>query len=479
MPSLTPTSPRQVKLRRCSVFSPTLAQRAPAEVRAQIEQQGIDISKNIASIDIYESIFQNTIAASLKIRETHGFPEYFPLTGEEFIIIEFVTDYLGKERVFSRIFRIRRVGDVTFPKNEERVYTIDLVTPEFFNSLSLRVLKKYDNKTCVEAVKDVMQRYLEVPDAKMAAAHFEDTAGQISAVIPNYTPLQAINFFTALSLTKDTPHESNFLFFETLDGFYFTSIRKLIMDAKGIPDADLPKFSVNANKLTGNEKVTEQDAYNTIIGLHQEQTFDVLVDVSTGVLRSKMLHLDFFGRKWNEEDSRYTETFKKTTHLDEYPVYAENFDQSVSRNVKIFIVPTNIAVANSAYVSSVGEQLTPQRLYESVVLRNRQLREIQHLPTVLDVPGQPNLRAGKVVILNYPSSRAIQNTTGNPSSPAVQTPTPYHSGRHLVTSVRHNLTQVSLGVMEYRMHIEAVRDSFGAPLIGYKEDANDKDGKAV
>ena len=415
MPSLTPTSPRQVKLRRCSVFSPTLAQRAPAEVRAQIQQQGIDISKNIASIDIYESIFQNTIAASLKIRETHGFPEYFPLTGEEFIIIEFVTDYLGKERVFSRIFRIRRVGDVTFPKNEERVYTIDLVTPEFFNSLSLRVLKKYDNKTCVEAVKDLMQRYLEVPDAKMAAAHFEDTAGQISAVIPNYTPLQAINFFTALSLTKDTPHESNFLFFETLDGFYFTSIRKLIMDAKGIPDADLPKFSVNANKLTGNEKVTEQDAYNTIIGLHQEQTFDVLVDVSTGVLRSKMLHLDFFGRKWNEEDSRYTETFKKTTHLDEYPVYAENFDQSVSRNVKIFIVPTNIAVANSAYVSSVGEQLTPQRLYESVVLRNRQLREIQHLRTVLDVPGQPNLRAGKVVILNYPSSRAIQNTTGNPS----------------------------------------------------------------
>ena len=88
MPSLTPTSPRQVKLRRCSVFSPTLAQRAPAEVRAQIEQQGIDISKNIASIDIYESIFQNTIAASLKIRETHGFPEYFPLTGEEFIIID-------------------------------------------------------------------------------------------------------------------------------------------------------------------------------------------------------------------------------------------------------------------------------------------------------------------------------------------------------------------------------------------------------
>lgn len=477
--AIAPTAPRQVKLRRCSILSPTLHLRAPEAQQAQIQQYGIDISRSVVSINIYESIFQNTIAGTVQIRESHGYPEYFPLTGTEFLLLEFVTDYLGSERTFSRLFRIRRVGDATFPKNEERIYTIDLVTPEFFTSLSSRVLKKYTDTTCVDAVKDLMKNYLGVPSNKMATTNFEDTSGTLSATIPNYTPLQAINFFTALSLTKTTPSESNFLFFETLDGFYFTSVRKLILDARAIPDKDLPTFSVNANKLTGAEKIDERDAYNTIIGLHQEQTFDVLVDATTGMLRTKMLHLDFVARKWNEEDSRYTETFKKTTHLDQYPVYPNNFDQSIGRNVKLFIVPTNVSSANSKYVANTGDIPSPQRLYESVVLRNRQLRELQHLRTVLDVPGQPQLRAGKVVFLKYPSSRAIQGATDNPSSTAVQTPTPYHSGRHLVTSVRHNLTQVSLGVMEYRMHIEAVRDSFGAPLLPFKEDTADTDRKVI
>ena len=134
---------------------------------------------------------------------------------------------------------------------------------------------------------------------------------------------------------------SNFVFFQTLEGFHFVSLQQLLQGPV------VAEYQVNANKVTGADQISEKDAFNTIIGLHQEQSFDVAYDISTGLLRSKMLHLDFFARKWNEEDSRYTESFKKTTHLDQYPVYPENFDQTVSRNVKIFIVPTNISTANS------------------------------------------------------------------------------------------------------------------------------------
>ena len=488
----TASAPRQVKLRQCSVFSPTFERNAVNQSqRAAIQTRGIDISKNVMAIDIYESIFQNTISGSLTIRETEGYIETLPLTGTEHIYLEFAIDYLNETRVFNRVFRIRRIGDVTFPKNEERMYTIDLVTPEFLRSVSTRVLKKYNNISCMDAVKDIMKTYLKVPEKKMQETHFENTDGVVSVVIPNYTPLQAINFFSTLALTKKIPSESNFLFFETIDGFYFTSARKLIEDAAALPEANLsasataqtgntiPIYEVNANKMTGMPSIAEQQAFNSIIRLHQDQTFDVLVDTASGLLRSKMLHLDFFARKWNEEDSRYTETFKKTTHLDKYPVYPNNFDQSVGRNVKMFIVPTNISSANSKYVETVGDIPSPQRMYESIVLRNRQLKELQHLKTLLDVPGRADLRAGKVIVLRYPSSRALSDANDNPSMSSTQLPTPYHSGRHLVTSVRHTMTQVSTGIMEYRMHIEAVRDSFGAPLIGYKEDANDKDGKAV
>jgi hypothetical protein len=483
------TRPRQVRLRQCRIWSPTLQNRATNETdRASLASAGVDISSSVVAIDVYESIFANTISAKLTICETFGYAEYFPLTGAEYVILEFSISFQNEERIFRRTFRVSRLIDQSYVKNEQRLFTLELVTSEFFSSISSRMTKRYRNTTCLGAVRDIMKNYMNIKDKRIKDASFENTAGNIDIVIPNYTPFQAINFFSLLAQTDTTPAESNFVFYETLEGFSFTSIRKLIADGKAQyaqdatksrndPSRVVPMFRVNANQMTGQPKIADSAAYNSIIKLYQDEVFDSIKDIASGMLRTKMLRLDFFARKWNEEDSRYTETFKKTTHLDQYPVYPENFDQSVSRNTKLFIVPTNTSIANSTYVEQSGEVITPQKMYESIVLRNRQMKEIQHLRTVFEVPGQPQLRAGKVVWIDYPSSRELQGegdqsrTIGN----IAQSSTPYHSGLHLLTHVRHCLRQVSMGVMEYTMHCEAVRDSFGSPMIPYKQDDTDVD----
>ena len=308
-------SPRQVKFRRCSVFSPTLHLRAAADQQANVKQNGIDISSNVMSLDIYESIFQNTLTATLRIRETHGFAEYFPLVGTESILIEFVVDLHGDEVPFRRMFRIHRLGDQTFPKNEERVYTIELVTSEFIRSVSSRVLRRFQHVTCLDAVQSILTNELGADQTRLRPEFLEDTSGTIDIVIPNYTPLQAINFFATLALTKDTPNESNFFFFETLEGFHFESVRQLIQHSAGTALDNLITYEVNANKLTGGIRIADEEAYNSIIGLHQEQTFDLLADIASGMMRSRMLTLDVMARKWDEIDTRYTESFKQTTHL--------------------------------------------------------------------------------------------------------------------------------------------------------------------
>ena len=440
------TAPRQVKLRRCAIWSPTLHLRgADAAAQEDLLAHGQDISASVVSLDIYESIFQNTITGTVRLKETHGYPEYFPLVGTEFLFIEFVIDYLGEERIFNRVFRIRKIGDQSFPKNEEREYTINLVTPEFFQSMSSRMTKRYTG-TCAEAVKEIMETRLQIEDKRIYAA--EKTSGTIDVLIPNYTPLQAINYFTAISLTEEVPYASNFLFYETLDGFYFRSIRGILQQYSA--GNEVATFQVNANKLTGAQVIDEAQAFSSIIQIHQKNTLDVLTDATSGVLRSRMLHLDFFARKFTESDSRYTETFKtyKDDHLAQYPLYPDNFDQSIDRNTKLFTTLSDTSSTESAYRKQNEGKVPPRRRHESDVLRNRQLREIQHLRTVLEVPGQPNLRAGTVIILNYPSTRLIEGESENLSAAAHQNPTPFHSGRHLVTKVRHNLVQISTGVME-------------------------------
>lgn len=462
---VTQTNPRQINLRAARLWTPSLATRS---ANTLIQQIGIDVLPNIMVIDIYESIFQNTITAEVQFRETTGFSEYLPLVGTEALTLSFAIDAptLGEdEKVFTRTFRIFRVRDQTYERNEIRSFTLDLVTPEFFVSTSSRICKRYTGQTVVAAIKDIMERYLEVPITAITNATFENTSGNIDVIIPNYTPLKAINYLSALALTEKSPAESNFVFYETLDGFFFTSIRKLIEQGKAVSESARASYKVSANEITGSDKVDAKTALNSIIRIHQDELFDTLRDITTGMLRSKMLNVDFFGRTWKEDDTRYTTAFQEHTHLDDFPMYPENFDESVSKNVKIFTVPSNTSIADSAFVQQQGEQMTRSSLFEAAVKRNRQMKEIQHLRTLLEVPGRPDIRSGSVIRITYPSSREIQGLGTQYSSDNVpQTATPYYSGLHMITHIRHSILRTDVANFLYTMHLEVTRDSFGAPM---------------
>jgi hypothetical protein len=460
------TGPRQVRLIKCAILSPGLHLRARnAADAAALLNVGFDISPYVQQIDIYENIFDNTISGTLAILENVGLTEYIPLVGVETFALVFEIDTALGVRRFARSFRVVSITDQTFPRHDWRLYTVRLVTNEFVNSVSGRVCRAFHDMSCEEAVKNILLTDLNVDPAVMKTD--EETFGKVDIVIPNYMPLQAINYFTTLAQTKKEPRESNFLFFETLDGFHFTSIAKLITD--GLANPDKKVFDVNPGQMTTEPTVPESVALNAIMRVHQEQSFDLLFDIASGMLRSRMVTFDFLARTVSQDkdgDSRYTDSFKATTHLDKYPTYPENFDLTVDNNVRIFTVPTNLQSVQSRYIRA-NDRMPEQRMHEAVILRNRQLREIKHLQTLIDLPGQPDLRAGTVVVVKYPSSRTIEgkdNETIN--APVWSDGTPYYSGNHLVTAVHHILTTKGPGSMEYRMNVKVNKDSLGAALIG-------------
>jgi hypothetical protein len=102
----------------------------------------------------------------------------------------------------------------TYPRFDTRLYTLELVTHEFMNSLSSRMSRRFSSMTCQEAVRKSSERL--GCQHRIACKTDEETFGKVDVVIPNYTPLKAINYFTLLAQTVKQPRESNFLFFETL-----------------------------------------------------------------------------------------------------------------------------------------------------------------------------------------------------------------------------------------------------------------------
>lgn len=463
------TSPRQVRFKRCTINAPGLHLRVPDPVQRElVKTTGLDLTPYVQRVEIFESIFQNTITATIVFLEDIALVEFIPIVGIESVLIEFsVEDDKGKEQEYRRIFRVTKIHDMSYPRDGWRLFTMELATHEFVQSVSSRISRVYNNKSAAEAVADIMLRDLGVT---MQPDSVEKTFGTIDVTIPNYTPLQAINYFALISQTVSNPRESNFLFYETLHGFYFRSIRQLILDGRTNP---LRTFRVNPGAISNDNKVNDTVVRNSLIQVHQDQSFDLLMDIASGMLRSRMVHFDFLARRVagdpmykKDIDTRYTDSFPKTTHLAKYPVYPVNFDESIGKNTRIFTFPSNAWSKDSSYIKSIERQ-QESNVFESIVLRNRQLREIQHLQTLIDTPGHPDIHAGAVIDIQYPSSISLQRADVPNTVSVHQEPTPYYSGPHLVTAVRHVIAGQASGSFEYRMHTRVCRDSLSSPLVGF------------
>ena len=144
------TQPRQVRLIKCAILSPGLYQRAQSAEDAKILQSyGFDITPYVQKIDMFESIFSNTLSGSITLLEDVGFVEYLPLVGVESLAIQFSIDTVGQEtRTFSHVFRIVKVGEVAYPRHQWRLYTLTLASFEFVmakNPFRKAILRKLNH----------------------------------------------------------------------------------------------------------------------------------------------------------------------------------------------------------------------------------------------------------------------------------------------------------------------------------------------
>jgi hypothetical protein len=451
---------RQVQLTACTILSNNIADQFP---------NGLDIIKSVQRIDVYESIFQNTISGSIAVTENVGWVEGVPFVGIEFVYLSFSIISEGETKSYNRLFRVTKVHEQTYLRYDLRTYTIEFVTSEFFASASKRISRRFQ-MSCGEAVQSIVENDLrDKTISSNAYAPFVSpsplpTWGQVDIVIPNYTPLRAINYFATLSLEAEDRNSGGYLFFETLDGLHFTSIRRLIASGK---TKTVPTIQVHtALKNTSGDNVdTERDA---IFRIHQEQTFDLLGGVASGLYRSRALHFDLLSNKFvsGPDDTSYTESFKQSAHLNKYPLFPEYFDENeFSPNIRQFVVPTNIwSTANLKSVVGKTAYQNEQLMHESVTARNRQLKELRQLETLLELPGQPNIHAGSVINVVYPPTRPMAgNDTSTQSSGPPIDGSP-HSGYHLVASVHHIIVVKSSGDYDYRMSLRVVNDSLNRPL---------------
>jgi hypothetical protein len=313
-----PTEDGDFILLECSVHSPSGIVSIP-----------LNIPGRLSELNIYEDLFSNVLKGSLTMADTQGLAEMIPLIGDETLVITFLTpggsgtqlttntttrnSQTAAEEAVKQRFKIYDCVETQI-QNKAKSYKLFFVSEEYVFSSKTKVSKGYSGSKYSDIVKDVMDKMNSKisPDLRKNI-YIEKTGTPQNVIIPNWAPLQAINFCASRSLSNDiTPQDqttaaanptpralgSLFVFYEKLGtGFFYESIETMIGKQKNQENIPLYQYTP---KLAGNRKTGLGIQYFGVEKFEVMSSFKTLENLKQGMFGSTLIAYDPIRMKYDK-----------------------------------------------------------------------------------------------------------------------------------------------------------------------------------
>ncbi len=303
----------------------------------------LDSPTSFIELCLYEDIFSNVLKGTFVFIDTQGLVETLPIIGDETIVITFSTPS-GEETSNNLTDNTRaqaeeakkqrfKVYDIQEVRSQERAnfYKLFFISEEYVFSSKMKVSKGYKGKKYSEMVKDVMKKVnSKINKTLHKKLYIEETETIQNAIVPNWSPFQAINFFASRAISGDiTPADvSNttnadpkpkpigalYFFYEKLgSGFSFESIESMILKQKQQNEIPLYQYT---------PKLTEGRSSNLGLGFFGVENFEIKSSFKTienlrrGKFGSKLIAYDPIRMKYEVIKYDYYEKSKEDVFQD-------------------------------------------------------------------------------------------------------------------------------------------------------------------
>ena len=413
---------------------------------------GLNLINLIKSIEIYEDIFTTSLSGSITFQDKYSLSTIFELDGSEDLHLAFsvYNPSTGKYReygtsdapiVFSMYAQQNRIP-VT--KGTEQ-FEIKLVSAEVYGANEYKISKTYKNTFIEDIIQDIIRNGLS---STKPFVHIDKTKTPITMTIPFLTPLQAIKLLCMHGQSEQ--QETNYLFFETLNGFEFRSLRSLIRDAS---KKNIPTIS---QTLSGTRLGRDTDSYLTADTIELISGYDMLYPMMHGYFSSTTYAVDILAgvckktiSKISAPEYRNRPLLNGVAGTEAMPIYPFVFGDLVNPTSKIFLVPTTEFSYKTSTLREKDLYIHDNMIAQTLDGRNRELISLQLRSLRAVVSGAPELHAGDIVNIEYPSSREIDGKKSKDIA----------SGKYLIVSAKHTIINNGYGEFLYETAIEAGTDS--------------------
>ena len=434
-----------------------------------------DLIPHLREINIYESIFSNSLTANITFDEAINLPARIPIVGEEMIEIEIESPGMGDTfddgtPIFNPIVMfVHKTVNQQLKTPQSQHFSLELVSEQYLNNAHSRVSKSYNNMRANLIALDIWSEYLKPATGNMSQGIFEPTARIEQCVIPNWTPFQAINWLAKRSNSLKYPKAANYVYYETLSGNFFRSLDSLM----GAESKHL-LFTLEPGKVDAHKSDRFKKGIIPCDAIDIAHKPELVKNINRGCYASKLITHDIVTKKIRQVDYSLAEEWLDTEHLNEAPPinfktmpkwaggtkntnFAPYFDSKgpITSGSRVSQFPDSLVMFapkhNQMYANNHNHQYDNE-VEKWKLQRNSQMTLFDGVKFNVQCGGIPLLRVGMCVDIHMMSPQA-RGGHGTEEDQAL-------SGKCMVTAIRHVLTN-KLGNTEYKMWLELSKDGTG------------------
>ena len=435
------------------------------------DNRDASITALIYGFNLKQSIYSSSFSGTLKVLDLVGTLHDFPLRAEEELELIIKGHDLQTElNIKGQIVKIdglfkNDLGDGYF-------YTLHFVSRTTFRAGIQSVITAFTNKSGSHAAKQLFKKYFnqgkeltlatsvgEMPDNseslqlssnKGRAFYIEESDGQMRTIIPDYTPVQAMNFLASKSKAGTQSPSNMFRFFETFGGYYWVTdewlLKRAMKNANKIKDFYYLSFS-------------EQDAsqyadimVRNVVSFENSNHVDTGAGIDSGAYKNTVMEIDFVNHTRTSYNFDYQKAKKKYIGMAGQPrtsnvgaVHSDKFITETfkdeNKNAKQFVVYRDWQPDG---VTSIPGQVlrTPQNMVEIIQNRVAYNYHLNNSTVSLGIEGRIDLVPGDVInLITQEPSIALENKQNERLS-----------GKYLIAAVDHSMDQNTL-----KTQVEAIK----------------------
>ena len=378
--------------------------------------QTVNLKPLFVTFSFVEDIFSCAISGSVLIKDAVNLFSAFPINGYETIEVSFKTPGIDSEEITKTFDVVEITEKVRAPNERAEVYRINFVSQTATKDKLTTISKSYKGKIS-DIVEKIYSEYLAGPSNTLKKP--QETLEEKKYVIPRWSPFRALTWLAKRAEPVKESNETNFLFFENVDGHNFISLSELVSQDPVIEYFNIPVL------VGGGSKELAKNFLNVKNSLFLKSS-QKLKEQMSGAYTSTLYTHDVTTKQWNKYTYKHSED--NIRHITDNKLTMKNDKYESNPNSVVHLSTKQSALMGKDYPNIQNQEKWLQRTISSDVL-------VDTIKLKITTSGNSRLRVGNVIEFYTPK-------TGSLESP--ETAQKWYdekfSGKYLITNLRHTIT---------------------------------------